>query len=1370
MPNGPQTSYEDWLQKIREGRVANIPLPSDAEKPQPTYYDTESDLMQWRRSVQRLGLANQYDIPKEEPREDYTTEFARSIAFDKNIDTSVWKTIRDQHPEKAKEIYANVEKKKRRENMVRQTVARLASAVPVFGPNLAEKVFDLSEVDFTPVELEALRDSSTPVYDSTMEGIPIGFGQSINLRDASELTVGLARFIGIGSGTTYALQKLPMFKGGKYMSLMTNTNGWKRAGARAAKAAVDFNIDAYSHLYPELTKEGIPLEEKIHSMVMTFPKATISGSLFGALGGAKGVIKQYGGVFAAGYGSALVEGADHREAFKSGTLLSAMHFTNALGTRAGKLAFKNWGKKNHMSDEDVSRYADMVVEERYDKTKPFWRVQDPAKYGLEADGNGRGRVQVVKETGKGNKRFVVLEDQNSPKKKKTKVSAGAFYKNFTRRRNPQDSETIRTNRLGKIHQRMKRMKISNTEKEQQLKREEMGAREEPMQERKEGEIPYYEYLSRRTKEELFEIGKRYGIDPAEMRKMNRAEMAKNINKKIPRQPGRRLSLAEATPEQLYNIHERLRKQETKINVEQDIRQGVYRPNETGTKVHIVPENIMFSVQDTIRSKMRGDQLALVDSFHESERFRKKVKELKITPDRYRDIIRAAAGEKGVAESLSAKETQILDMWKESFETGRIFAEQSGVIDNAIDHYWPGLFKGEPKEIRKAINKYIDANPESQFAKEKKFKTPTEAEAFAKEANLEVIYDIPYLVDTWWGSIGKAASAKRFVQRIKDLPNNTTGERLISESYVEGYARMDDPHFARTVTGKKRGGTVWVDPRVAGELEHIITPAESPRKAVRVGSRWFKKWSGNIKRVIMYNPLIHGWNIYSDAFDELWFSSWSNAFPLIKTARLTGLFPGIKYSPKKQLKMYEKMGFDGTLEDLQRAMAKGGVNQEITGRRGSEIDEYMRENMPDLTANPMVNLGKHPVKTVKQLADKALWGRIVQSAQETVFALKYSEMMAKGHTPDRAGVMAGHYTNDLLGTTGAEVFVPKDGAFLNGLFFARNWTISNLRLVSGAVGLQSEHALFLGHKGLSKVEMKALQGEYIKHLVKGVMGLALFTNGLNALATGTSSFQHAYDPDKARWAMENPEGHRLDVDLGMKDNKGRQIYIVMPLFRYMRDYFGWFGEPMQTFWNKISPIGKQLLEQGLNYSFWSRRPIAPRAAGLKDRPLTIANWQKYSKSAKRLRYLAEGFTPLAQMPFKVSERPGEVRNWYEKYTPLLGTWIRHGAAGGRPGELINEYLSDIKFERDEIDVVLDEMIQEGDISGAITEMVQSKRYKTLDAIRDRLLRYRDPLHYKWTVMLSRERRAEFLKWLRKNHPKDATRVRAEIGKAPEDRHW
>jgi hypothetical protein len=1349
MPNGePLSDYERWRARFGTGQVTVSPQPTVDPTPPDTPYVADYD--RWRRSWQRPTLETQYDIPEQEPEEGLYERAVGEFAFNKNIDTSIWKTIRDQQPERAKEIYASVEKKTRNENMIRQTIARLASAVPVFGPNLAEKVFELSEVNFTPTELEALKDPLSPVYDPTMKGIPIGFDQSINLRDASELTTTLARFVGIGTGTTYTLLKLPFFKNGKYMHLMTHTNTMKRVGSRAAKAALDFNIDAYSNLYPELTKEGIPLEEKIHSMVMTFPKSTLSGSLFGALGGAKGVIKQYGGVFAAGYGSALVEGAGHKEAFKGGALLTAMHFTNALGTRAGKLAFKNWGKEQHIPDEDVSFYADMIVEEKYDKTKPEWFVPNPGKYGLGAGRTGTGEVQVVKEVGKGKKRFVVVEDRHSETGKPVKINANTFYKNFSRRRNLADSEKVRTHRLNKIHERMSKMGITNTEKEQQIKREEMGAREEPMQEKKEGEIPYYEYLSRQSISDLFKTGERYGIDRSAMKDMSKAEMVEHINKKVPRQPGRRLSLADASPEQLHNIHRRLQKMETKSNVERDIRQGVYRlptTKEVGVKIKTDNERILFSVQDTVLTKFRNDQSASNEAYQEGTRITGELKRLGITPDRHFEIWRAKAGEKDALDSLSAKELEMMDILEESFESGRLFGERTGILDNAIDHYWPGIFKGEPKDIKTKIDKHLQVNPKSQFAKEKKFRTPTEAEAFAKEAGLEVIYDIPYLVEKWWTSMGKAASSKNFIQRIKDLPNSTTGDSLISESKIEGYQGITDPYFVRAVTGKKYAGTVWVHPLVAGEFLSIYRPWAPSRELPAKLYNQYWKWAGRVKRVIMYNPLIHGWNIYSDTFDELWFSSWSNMFPLVKTARLTGLFPGIKYSPEKQLKMYKKLGFDGTLADLQRVMAGGGVNQEITGRRGVEIDEYMQENMPDLAANPMTNLAKHPLKTLKQLSDKVLWGRIVQGAQETVFALKYTHMLNKGFTPERAAAMAGHYTNDLLGTIGKEVFTPAEGAFLNALFFARNWTISNMRLVTGALGVQSPHAQFLAHKGLTKAEMQALQGEYAKHLIKGVLGLTLFANAMNKMATGTSGFQESYDPEKATWAMQNDPGHRLDVNLGVRDKKGRQVYVVMPLFRYMRDYFSWFGDPLTTFYNKMSPLWKQTLEQGFDYSLWSRRRITARGA----------DWKANAK--RRLTHFIEGISPASQIPWY--QRPGEVKDIYEQLAPLVGTWVRHGPAGGRAGELINEYLAEMKFKRDEIDIIIDEMIMTGDQSGAIADMLGTGRYKTIDGMLDRLRKFDDPLQYKWDVMLSREMQVGFEEWVREEHGEDYAQVQLDL---------
>lgn len=1327
------------------------------------------------RRLTKSSVENNANIPSEymekedELEEKGWMEKAFSeFTLDKNVDRSIYQTIRDERPEQYNEIIASVERKKKTSNMIKQSAARLTSALPIFGPSLSEKYLKRSKVDFTPTELEALRDPLSPVHDSGLLGlssfsapIPFGGGERFDARDISELTVHLARFAGIGGMTKYGLQKLPMFKNGKFLRLLTSNSMSKRLAARASKAAVEFNIDGYSNLYPELAKEGIPLEEKIHSAVMAFPKQTISGSLFGIFGGARGVIKQYGGIFAAGYTSAMIEGAGHKESYKSGTLLTLMHFTNVLGSKAGKKAFGKWGKKNNVSDEDIEYWADMIVEEKHNPKKPIWRVGNAKKFKLESNEQGKGRVQVVKETGKGNKRFVVVKDLESIETGTKKISANAFYKHFQQGRTPTDSNKVRSFYIRKIQGNMKDLGISGTEKEQQLKRDWMGGKQKPIQERKEGEIPYYEYLSRKSKLELLKVAERYGLDTSKIVKMTQKDAVSYINKHVPRQPGNRLSLTEATPEQLYRMYHQTTKDLTKRNVIQDIEMGIYRPDKNGNKIHVEPEDLYVAVQDVVRSKLRGDQSAAFEALTEAKRFKDILKKHKIPYNRQREIIRAAAGEKGVEKTLSVKEVEALEMWRETFESGRIFAEKSGVLENAIEDYWPGVFKGDRKVINKAINEYIKANPDSRFAKEKKFRTPTEAEKFAKEAGLEVIYDIPYLVETYWRSIGEATATRRFLQRVKDLPNNTTGDRIVSENYIEGYRRVDDPYFARAVTGNPKKTSVYVDRNFAGEFMYLTKRPESPFPMVRKVSKHLNWATSNIKRVIMYNPLIHGWNIYSDTFDELWFSSWKNVLPIVKTARLTGLFPGIKYSPKKQLKMYKDIGFDGTLEDLRRVMAKGGVNQEITGRRGVELEEYMKEQMPDLTQNPMVHIGKHPIKTLKQLSDKALWGRIVQSAQETVFALKYSNFLKEGFSKKRAGVMAGHFTNDLLGTTGAEVFAPREGAILNSLFFARNWTVSNLRLLTGAMGVRGQNAQFLSHKGLTKPEIGALQKEYAKHLVKGVVGLYFFTNVLNKLATGTGGFQHSYKEEQARWAFKNPEGHTLDVDLGVKDNKNQQIYVVMPLFRYMRDYFGWYGEPAQTFFNKVSPFWKQLLEQTLNYSFWSKRAIAPRGA------------DDLTKAKRRFRYLVEGLTPVSQIPAQRFSRPGVVRNWYELWTPAIGTWVRHGTAGGRSGELINEFLAEEKFKRDEIDTVLDELLQEaedGDLSGAIEEIARTKRYKTLSGVRDRLLRFRDPLHYKWSVMLNKGSRVQFLEWLRKNYPKEYREVKKEILEAPAKRNW
>jgi|TARA_Y100000310_G_scaffold276896_1_gene294379 hypothetical protein len=1299
----------------------------------------------WEREEQK----QRYDLPEEEEPKSYWEKGLEHFAFDRNIDRSVYYTLLQNDPEAVKRIDKSLGKKTKTGNMLRQTLARTASSVPVVGPNFAEKALNLSEVDFNALELERIKDPLSPYYDAAIRGVDIGHGQQIGLRDVSDLMLTLARFKGIGAGTRFIAQKLPFGRNGKFMRLMTATEWKKRTAARALKAAVDFNIDAYSTLYPELTKEGVPLEDKINAMVQTFPKATISGTLFGVLGGARGVMKQYGGIFTAGYASALVQGTGHKEAFKSGTLLTAMHGANVLGAKGGAKAFQRWGKEQNISEADLKQYTDMIVEKKYDQTQPVWRTGKPEQMGIAPRGDGYGSVQMVKgPKGKGAKRVVVVRDLETDDN--VKINAGQFYKEFEVRRNPSESGKIRKDKLGRIHSKMNELEITNTEEEQAFKRKTLGEIEEPIEERKEGELPYYLYLKRSTVKGLKDVGEKYGIDPSEFKDMERADMIEHINERIPRQPGKRLSWADASDEQLYKADIELRKRATHKRVKEDLEEGVYSPDMEGSGMlgRTDDPRIIYSVQNIVQTKLAHDNIAAFEGNTHRAKFETLIKKNKISSNRYATIMNARFSKKDY-DSLSSKELELLDKWEDHWEVGLEFGRQAGIIDNAVDNYWPGVFEGKPKANQQKIENYIKLNPESQFAKEKRYVSPEMAE----EAGLKPVYDIPVLVEKWWRSVGEAKSAKEFIDRVKDLPTTHEGHPVVSSNFVEGYKSSNNPQLLRNILGKSYG-KVWMHPEIYEDFQHLMSPPEAgPIKSVYIKAR------GNLKRIVMINPLIHGWNIYSDTFNEMWMRHWDSVLPpFYKTARMIG-FLAPRYSEAKREQFFKKWGFDGTTEDMRRVMAGDGrVNMDVAGARGVELEDYQKGHMRDLAANPLTKIARHPIKEIKWMSDKYLWGRIVQSAQEVIFAIKYGTFIKDGHTPKRAAAMAGSQTNTLLGTIGPEVFTPTNASYLNAMFFARNWTISNVRIVSGAMGVTDPKipaipyilpkkvhgqpvARFLAHKGFTPEEMKSHQKEYAKHLVKSVVGLFTITNALNYIFTGTEGLTKKLDKKKAKYAFENPEGHRWDVDLGTTDKEGNRIYTVQPTYRYTRDYLGWASDPLKTFFNKMEPMLKMGLEQLFDYSVWASKNIEHPGA-------------TFAENAKRrLRYAFDGLTPAGQY----FDRPGEVRNWYERLAPLVGTWIRHGTVGDQLGQRINEFQNLKRYKREQLDIELDEMLQnarEGDYTETIAKMVKERRYTSIRGIANRLSKYKNPFWYKYKTLLnSPQLQLEFRTWLCAEHPED-----------------
>ena len=177
-----------------------------------------------------------------------------------------------------------------------------------------------------------------------------------------------------------------------------------------------------------------------------------------------------------------------------------------------------------------------------------------------------------------------------------------------------------------------------------------------------------------------------------------------------------------------------------------------------------------------------------------------------------------------------------------------------------------------------------------------------------------------------------------------------------------------------------------------------------------------------------------------------------------------------------------------------------------------------------------------------------------------------------------------------------------------------------------------------------------------------------------------------------------------------------------MFRYIRDYFGWYGEPARTFWNKLEPVAKTSIELLINHEVWSNQTIAPAAAPFQDKALL-----RFNKTIRSL-------TPLGSL----TPRNGEVRTRMEKYVPLFGTWVRRGVAGGDLRKQMIDFRQAKGYKFDKIDLELDEMVQSGDYNGFFYESISSGRYTDIDAMIRRMQKFKSPLVYSWKTMSKADR--------------------------------
>ena len=1369
MPNGNQQKqylFQDWgwsLPDSASGKQQETPIEEpQLEPPQYAYQNWGWDLPNKPQPVDKVESENKKIEELHEPVRQAGGSVGgilSNFAMDKDIITSEYKMLKRAASEGDQEAQARIEALdldfKRKQSFgegPKYAMKRLVSIAPFVE-------LDWQKHRATPLEYARAGDPESPNYQWSFKGLGIGMGQRIAVQDVADLATTVGEFTIIGGLTKVPFQAaLKASKSGKLTSgayrLLTKNKKMIPVLKHVAKSNVDFGIHNFTTMHEEDLAENSTFGSKVRARFEKIPSTIVTASLFGSLGSFKNVYAQYGGVFTAGYTTAMLEATKaglpvseaHKQAYKSGMMLVGVHGTNALGMKAGKEYMKKYAKDKGMSEQSAQALAEQIVQKKIDEKKPIFKsvaIKDLKDIGV---------AEIVGETKlKNNQKAFIIKDVQNEDAKPQVIRVNDFYKRYEQTNHPKTVEEIRKGRLSKIHSLQNKLKMSDVD-QYAFKREALGVKK-AIPEIKEGELPFYIDLESKTAGELKNIADQFNLQYKVTD--NKASVLQLIENNVPKAKGEYLSWADANPRQLYEARAELDKRYQIERIKSDREKGLYVTglNDDGNKVFKKSTFFKGKPKDTevhterIITDLEGAiERGLLDT-------QNKVKELntiyiqeEVTPAMSKRVIKAKAGELDPT-NLSPVETKLLEIYTKQMEQGAIIGKGDGILPAIIDNYWTGMFpNASAKQIQAIKAKSLSAGS-TPYSKEKLYLLPSEAEA----AGLKPVYDLRELTGHWWDSIHKATAYNTLYERLGNLPT-INGNIAVTGEKVPGYFSIDyAPHLSRAITGSYRK-KVYIHPELYEPMSILFNPKVNERAVTRALIRL----NNGVKRIIMINPLIHGWNIYSDVMDEY-------NFRLMKTGRVV-------LAGEKSRLLAKRMGYvEGKAEwnalskekqaklndEMLMEMAGQGIGIAETRALSTEFDNFYKKHYSELSVSDanfnkkLKNMGtrfrKAPLKTLRMASDNFLWDKIVKNSQISIYALTKSRARKAGLSEAASQRVAGHYTKDLLGMLPKSVFASSGlggSRFLSFLFFARNWTISNMRLISGSMGYRGKNLpRFLSHKGLSQKDMKFLQEQYSSHVIKGVLGTIISINMLNYAFTGIKEvldetgklIGYTWDKAKAHWATDNEEGHEMDIDTGTYNRKGGKVYVENLIFRYIKDYFNWYGDPVRTFLNKVHPLPKAAIEQIINMTLWNQRKII-------QYPDQITMAEKVKKRTEHLLY---SVTPYGQFV----GQPNRLRTNVEKIAPLFGTWIKSGVPGGDYANKINKFIDEKKYKLDEIDKQIDLIAQTGDMSHVINELIEKKRFKTIDGIRDRLQKYKNPLLYKYLIVLrSKSDKAEFLKTL------------------------
>jgi len=593
----------------------------------------------------------------------------------------------------------------------------------------------------------------------------------------------------------------------------------------------------------------------------------------------------------------------------------------------------------------------------------------------------------------------------------------------------------------------------------------------------------------------------------------------------------------------------------------------------------------------------------------------------------------------------------------------------------------------------------------------------------KDLGYEVVEDIADLVAIYQNTAEQAIANKRLVDYLKTAKteNGQPALQVFSKIPFEekgDYLYVDEmqlqKHAGRAIETKKgkKATVLFTEPTgLHKDLWPTIDNILHDRRPPGPLYKGFAKTRGGVKRVIMFNPLIHGFNTESNVMMAL-----GTQYPIKRLQKMT---------PEK-------------IARLEMEMVESGV--ELIGlfdvSKRLELDAY------ELKIPSTKSLKEHvtnPLKAIKETGDRILWDKFVKSGQMLVFETlrerfeRGSIVLSFRRGPDgvfkiiptigrkktmtkaEAGRAAAMMTNDLLGTLPQTWFTKNQRRVLFALMFARNWTVSNLRTLTGATGGFARSQVlpkFLRFEDVTDAQLKAMSSQYRRVIIKGVIGAVVSAEAVQMM------LQKINSPDDVHHIWENEEGHKLDIDTGIIDAKGRKVYIKNWLFRQITDYAALMeGHVIEFSKAKAEPIMRSIAEVVINADYRGEKIRKKGATRL--------------ESAKAVAmHMFTGMTPVDTF----TGREGEVRSLVEKLLPFTGTWVRRGMPTGSKDPVMGDMLKDYYTYRDK------KKLLSVDVKNQAAELAQKGEFKELGKLIDKetftqkqavnvIKRIKDPFAYR-----------------------------------------